>query len=594
MSMVLGPAINERWRSPELAVHARTPAERFEEIRGIALSYLGRPYVSGGVGSPGFDCSGFICRVFAEAGYALPRVSRDQARAGLRVRLKDIQPGDLLFFVAQPGRRRIAHVGLYLGNGELVHASTTNGEVEVASLKMPWFRKRFVAARRILRPQEGNAYRVRTASTAPGSLGPGPPLAPTYELIEHTGETALMPALRRPPARAAPSLGPELTRPQDTAVGVRAAMVTDDGNFGLTLAPELALIFESIALRAELAVPVRFPIGAHPTLGKLDRPADFARFLREAALGLRGADLELRVSQLGDASLLDGVVLSALAPGVLASGVPGLSVWRAPLGVFGAVRSEDLRAEVLLDDATDPGLGGASLALPVGDTDLWIGLAGATDQHGVYGTGRRAVDAAEAGADLTLIPSEAWTFVLGGSGAAVQALGESGFGAEARASAEHHFDHAVSAVRVVARGGYLGPRYIGRIFGPTYLVSRAETVAALASAAAGRGTVGGELDVILGRFTLGAMYDDGLGRRSPFDRQAGLLLDVGHLPAGGTRFFDLRVACFSRAPVTGVPAASVVHGGARMRLSSWLSGEVYLEASASLQGGAGLTGTFGA
>src|SRR5262245_33702730 len=124
---MLVPGRVEDWRPPELRVARRPPVIDAKELRAIAMSYLGRPYSSGGVGNPGFDCSGLTCRVFAESGYALPRVSRDQARAGREVELERIVPGDLLFFVDDPGDKRVSHVGMYLGNAEMVHAASGQG-----------------------------------------------------------------------------------------------------------------------------------------------------------------------------------------------------------------------------------------------------------------------------------------------------------------------------------------------------------------------------------------------------------------------------------------------------------------------------------
>src|SRR5262249_33301238 len=128
-TLMIGPAADDRWRPPELRVRDRMPALTADEIRELALQYLGRPYVMGGVGSPGFDCSGFTCRVYAEAGYGIPRVSRDQVFAGRAVPLDHLAPGDLVFFVGSPGETRIQHVGIYLGNDELVHASTGDGKI---------------------------------------------------------------------------------------------------------------------------------------------------------------------------------------------------------------------------------------------------------------------------------------------------------------------------------------------------------------------------------------------------------------------------------------------------------------------------------
>ena len=104
-ALLLGPSSGEAWRPQELLVREGPPLKTFEELRDVALAYVGRPYEMGGVGSPAFDCSGFTCRVYAESGYAIPRVSRDQARAGIGVPLDRIAPGDLLFFSESPEAR---------------------------------------------------------------------------------------------------------------------------------------------------------------------------------------------------------------------------------------------------------------------------------------------------------------------------------------------------------------------------------------------------------------------------------------------------------------------------------------------------------
>src|SRR6185436_3436927 len=148
-TLAFGPSSAEAWRPPELLVRERVPVKTFEELREIALQYVGRPYEMGGVGSPAFDCSGFTCRVFAEAGYAIPRVSRDQAHAGRAVPIDQLAPGDLLFFSESPSAR-ISHVGIYLGEHEILHASSGDGEVTVANLEAKWFRDRLRVARRVL------------------------------------------------------------------------------------------------------------------------------------------------------------------------------------------------------------------------------------------------------------------------------------------------------------------------------------------------------------------------------------------------------------------------------------------------------------
>jgi peptidoglycan DL-endopeptidase CwlO len=106
-----------------------------------ALGKLGKPYRWGAVGPNAFDCSGLVKWSFANAGRALPRTSRAMASVGVRVARADLQPGDLVFFY-QP----ISHVGIYIGNNKIVHASQTGQPVKVSDMT----RMRFTTARRIV------------------------------------------------------------------------------------------------------------------------------------------------------------------------------------------------------------------------------------------------------------------------------------------------------------------------------------------------------------------------------------------------------------------------------------------------------------
>ena len=125
----------------------------------VALAALGTPYrwgsVGGREGTSGFDCSGLIWHAFARQGVALPRVSRDQAQAGVAVprRLSALEPGDLLAFARVPGGP-VEHVGLYVGAGRFVHSSGWDGAVVVSRLTQGdsrgrWWWRRWVGARRV-------------------------------------------------------------------------------------------------------------------------------------------------------------------------------------------------------------------------------------------------------------------------------------------------------------------------------------------------------------------------------------------------------------------------------------------------------------
>jgi len=121
-----------------------------QEIVAFAKQYLGTRYAFGGTTSAGFDCSGFMLYIMRNFGISLNRVSRDQAANGVHVNRSDIQPADLVFFAASPGGSRITHVGMYIGGGQFIHASTWNTGVRISELNSNHHSTRFVTARRVI------------------------------------------------------------------------------------------------------------------------------------------------------------------------------------------------------------------------------------------------------------------------------------------------------------------------------------------------------------------------------------------------------------------------------------------------------------
>ncbi len=112
------------------AVTAPTSGSR-AAIVSYALQFVGNPYVAGGTSlTNGADCSGFTYSVFADCGISIPRDSRSQAAGGTPVDLSAIQPGDLLFY-SDGGS--INHVALYIGNGQVVHASTAKTGIKISA-----------------------------------------------------------------------------------------------------------------------------------------------------------------------------------------------------------------------------------------------------------------------------------------------------------------------------------------------------------------------------------------------------------------------------------------------------------------------------
>ena len=115
-------------------------------ITATAMRFLGVPYSWGGTSYGGVDCSGFVWAVFEKNGIDLPRMADGQFESGRHVRVADLRPGDLVFFQTYaPGA---SHVGIYLGGGRFVHASSSDG-VRIDQLAEDYYAERFIGARRL-------------------------------------------------------------------------------------------------------------------------------------------------------------------------------------------------------------------------------------------------------------------------------------------------------------------------------------------------------------------------------------------------------------------------------------------------------------
>ncbi len=119
-----------------------------ESIISCAKKNLGVPYVYGGASPNGFDCSGLVYYCYLQSGMRIERTATAQYRQGVYVEKDKLEPGDLVFF-ATPGTNSIGHVGIYIGDGEFIHASTGHGYIMVAELSNSYFTTYYYGACRI-------------------------------------------------------------------------------------------------------------------------------------------------------------------------------------------------------------------------------------------------------------------------------------------------------------------------------------------------------------------------------------------------------------------------------------------------------------
>jgi peptidoglycan DL-endopeptidase CwlO len=128
----------------EPAYNPNVPAPQYGDVVSIAMQYLGVPYVWGGASpSTGFDCSGFVMYVFAQIGVSLPHHAASQYNYGVPVSRDQLAPGDLVFFDG------LGHVGIYIGNGQFIHAPHTGDVVKISSLYESWYSATYYGARRL-------------------------------------------------------------------------------------------------------------------------------------------------------------------------------------------------------------------------------------------------------------------------------------------------------------------------------------------------------------------------------------------------------------------------------------------------------------
>jgi cell wall-associated NlpC family hydrolase len=137
------PAFADPLVGPGVVEAAAPPPSRHGGVVGIAMQFLGTPYVWGGSSPGGFDCSGFVMYVYAQVGISLPHNAAAQYGYGSAVSRDQLQPGDLVFFDG------LGHNGIYIGGGQFIHSPHTGDVVKISSLSDSWYSSKFVGARRL-------------------------------------------------------------------------------------------------------------------------------------------------------------------------------------------------------------------------------------------------------------------------------------------------------------------------------------------------------------------------------------------------------------------------------------------------------------
>lgn len=197
------------YRSPSYQLSLPERPNRLREALKTAFELRGTSYRAGGISEQGLDCSGLVSVSFASAGIKLPRTSEEQFHATERIARDALKPGDLVFFKTGRNKKRaIDHVGIYVGNGQFLHAPRQGKTVSLASLADDYWQRRYRGAGRVpgaspmseeLAMTEASA---RLAAASEAGAGPVP-------AVEEEAAEQLSLAQKRPPSAE--------TRPQRAA-----------------------------------------------------------------------------------------------------------------------------------------------------------------------------------------------------------------------------------------------------------------------------------------------------------------------------------------------------------------------------------------
>lgn len=344
------------WRPGTLRLTPKSKAPPADVLLDTARGYLGTPYVWGGVGRRGLDCSGFVNAVYARHGYDLPRVSRDQFRVGVKTPRSRLAPGDLLFFVTQPGTKKITHVGMYVGDNEFIHAARGKGKVTYDRLTSRYYSARFAGARRFLslnpgrfsdkigRYRKGRLYGSAKAGGVDPvlvELGLADPDANQSgvldsiglsesgdSLTEHAGEQRPMQLSSGFIKGTITGVGPSLVATEETSLGIRVGGGHMAGSYAFVVAPEFTYFGHDNAFALNLGVPLHIPVsgyeGSFSEVFKAgwDNPRDYTKLVRGIKFGQKESNLYVELSRTLSGTLGHGQLMRFFTPNIGSAFLP--------------------------------------------------------------------------------------------------------------------------------------------------------------------------------------------------------------------------------------------------------------------------------
>jgi cell wall-associated NlpC family hydrolase len=139
---------NKNYRTNKFSTQTTLPKLLADRIEHEAKSLLGVKYKYGATGPYQYDCSGFTKHVFSSQGITIPRTSKEQAKVGKYLRYSELKKGDLIFFRSNHSNK-VSHVGIFIGNGKFIHASSSKKKVVISNINSNYVKRNFKWGRRV-------------------------------------------------------------------------------------------------------------------------------------------------------------------------------------------------------------------------------------------------------------------------------------------------------------------------------------------------------------------------------------------------------------------------------------------------------------